>query len=635
MPYPYTLMPDGHTMEEEVKPPAETQEESTRPNSPFHDFGNPSPSPSRPSSLPPPPSPPGGDQPSQSPHDYADGPASQSSGQGSSSKSDKQGSTGSSPREIRPPAPVHRQPILVPPDILDISEDAVDSLEQHIAALYDGQPIAGSARPIEQAPTPVTDEFGYTPLTPGQEMDVDYLLSFVTNTLARDVLITMKRDGIPPRSQRNEFMSPHAEWGWDATSDTLALEMIDKVEQSEMDEILAHAESTQEDAEHEQPYIPTIGVKVSGTLRVYSDEAFDPTVDTPIYTHSNAYTSAPLSVIRYSKLNAFRVLIQIGELRYWIDTTDEDAQFTFVALGEHGDTSEQEAEGAVATETESEYYRQSIARGEDTGKENVEISHRVYADRTEDQLGWLTRDYNTTTNTKFDVQSSVIGPDVRVELVIHAKSDPEGRLGNYVVISFPAFVYLSDPEIMQQLKMQNLASQRLWDRSLTEEDLAMRAQMQRMARLTAHNPELWHEDDRIFMAYAHLSRIEPHIVAGLHIDDADKSLIGKTGNTGKGIQYHHLDLLEVIVGSSDPGSGALERMLDRLRQKYVVEGSQDVQHFFDLVIESQLYPHGGSSLYSENLDTARTHPELDDTFRIAQYLSKEADPKDSIYFEDE
>ena len=105
----------------------------------------------------------------------------QATGQTSSSKSDKQGSTGSSPREIRPPAPVHRQPILVPPDLLDISEDAVVSLEQHIAVLYDGQPIAGSARPIEQAPAPMTDEFGYTPLTPGQQMHVDNLLSNETD----------------------------------------------------------------------------------------------------------------------------------------------------------------------------------------------------------------------------------------------------------------------------------------------------------------------------------------------------------------------------------------------------------------------------------------------------------------------
>ena len=43
MPYPYTLLPDGHTLEPEdvVKPPAETQEESTLTQSPHLDFGNP------------------------------------------------------------------------------------------------------------------------------------------------------------------------------------------------------------------------------------------------------------------------------------------------------------------------------------------------------------------------------------------------------------------------------------------------------------------------------------------------------------------------------------------------------------------------------------------------------------------
>ncbi len=104
MPYPYTLMPDGHTMEDEVKPPAETQEESTRPNSPFQDFGNPSSSPSSPSSSQLPAPPPGDNQPSQSPHEYADGPRSQSSEQASSSKSDEQGSKGSSQTEDSPDA---------------------------------------------------------------------------------------------------------------------------------------------------------------------------------------------------------------------------------------------------------------------------------------------------------------------------------------------------------------------------------------------------------------------------------------------------------------------------------------------------------------------------------------------------
>ncbi len=184
-------------------------------------------------------------------------------------------------------------------------------------------------------------------------------------------------------------------------------------------------------------------------------------------------------------------------------------------------------------------------------------------------MGSLTRDYNTRTNTEFEVQSPVIGPDVRVELVSRFVLNPESRLGNYVVISFPASVYLSDPELMHQLKMQNLASQRLWNRSLAEDHLTDndRAQMQRMARLTEHNPERWEEGGRKMIAYAHLSEIEPYIVPGYIIDDVDTSLIGTTGATGKYIKYHHLDLLELYVGSSEPGSGAAESALDWLRKK--------------------------------------------------------------------
>ncbi len=636
------------------------------------------------------------------------------------------------------------QPTSVPDDILEyeqrlydrlgLSPPSADPIPEDIDT-FDLQTLADVEEPVEPGHWQAN-----TPLTPGQAMHVDHLLHVETDHLAREVLITLKREGVPPNSHWRDFLEQYALSGWYAASDAVAWGTLAKVANSDWDETLAHTDRPEpiirqeehlirlrangalkvyEDVEDilrgdvassvlpvlpdnfsilvldqypSHPYAAKIYVAgneywidlrddaveleferidevpqvynllraqvsgqeydntsldfmsaltkalesqpigvihISGTLNIYRDQNLDE-ISSTIY-----HVDHEFGVYEFSKDNQHAVLIDYGGRKIWIDTSHAKTAFTFDALGEHGDTSEQEEEGVVSTETESEYHRQSTVPGEDSGKENVEISHRVYADRTWHQLGWLTRDYNTTTNTKFYVQSPVIGPDVRVELVIHAESDPESRLGNYVVISFPAFVYLSDPKIMQTLKMQNLASQRLWDRSLTEEDLTKRAQMQRMARLTAHDPERWQEDGRIIIAYAHLSHIEDHIVPGLRIDAADKSLIGKTGNTGKGIQYHHLDLLEVIVGSSEPGSGALERMLDWLRQKYVVEGSQDVQHFFDLVIESQLYPHGGSSLYSENLDTARTHPELDDTFGIAQYIVREPDPKDSIYLEDE
>ena len=80
MPYPYTLTPDGHTLEPEdvVKPPAESQEESTSTHSPFLDFGNPLPPAQQ--SL----------------------PTEQSSGQASSSDSGEQGSAGASQTAISP-----------------------------------------------------------------------------------------------------------------------------------------------------------------------------------------------------------------------------------------------------------------------------------------------------------------------------------------------------------------------------------------------------------------------------------------------------------------------------------------------------------------------------------------------------
>ena len=120
---------------------------------------------------------------------------------------------------------------------------AVGGREQHIAALYDGQPVAGSAQPIEQAPTPVTDDFGNTPLSPGQAQHVDHLLAVETDSLAREVLITLKRDGLPPKSEWNDFMTPYALWSWDAESDTRAWATLAAIAESDWDEWLGHADT--------------------------------------------------------------------------------------------------------------------------------------------------------------------------------------------------------------------------------------------------------------------------------------------------------------------------------------------------------------------------------------------------------
>ena len=447
--------------------------------------------------------------------------------------------------------------------------------------------------------------------------------------MAREVLITLKRDGLPPRSEWPDFMAQYALRSWDATSDALAWATLAIIAQSDWDEQLERT-MQQDDTE-----MYSLEMSFSGILRVYNDEGVVRGEDTPFRTYILGDTPIPLKVLGFPG-GDFIPLIQIeyDGMRFWIDPLDtelmahdedfarqielagtidyveqddtemysfemsfsgilrvyndeeivggEDAPFRTYNLGDtpiplkvlgcsggdsipliqieydgmrfwiepldtelvaHDEDFARQIELAVATGIPPGYKRQSIVPGEDTKTENVEISHRVYADRTKSQLGWLTRDYNTTSNTIFKVQSPVIGPDVRVELVVQHQEGTVG-LGKYVVISFPAFIYLSDPEIMHQLKMQNLASQRLWNRSLakhlTNEE---RAQMQRMAHLTEHNPERWQEDGRIVIAYAHLSEFGPYMFPGQVIDSADKVMIGITGKTGT--KLHHLDLLEL------------------------------------------------------------------------------------------
>ena len=219
--------------------------------------------------------------------------------------------------------------------------------------------------------------------------------------MAREVLIGLKRDGMPSDAYVSNFMSQYAEWGWDDLSSALALQVLTNVRNSHWDETFAYADadadSASVEAKKRQPFAPTIGVKVSGTLRVYADEAFDPNVDAPVYTFTNDYTSAPLSVIRYSELNTLRVLVEIGDSRYWIDPSDPDAKFTFVALGEHGDTSTQASEEVVAIEGEilrwdelEEFVNTDLAELQRRAVENPDIIHENMA-LLEDIFGYDVR----------------------------------------------------------------------------------------------------------------------------------------------------------------------------------------------------------------------------------------------------
>ena len=356
-----------------------------------------------------------------------------------------------------------------------------------------------------------------------------------------------------------------------------------------------------------------IGVmKVSGTLRIYIDEEFDPNVDKPVSILTGADPSVPFSVYEFSKQNPGLALVKIGDQKYWIDTNDRDAVFDFVPL-----------EKDAATVTPPGYEILPIIPDEKAhgGPLDIEISDRPWADRTTSKLGVRTRDYNRRRDIydSFRLQSPVIGPDVRVEFVVTGHKD----LGNYVVISFPSFVYQSNDEIMRQLEWQGLAAQRLRDE---------RSYHERLVNSVDHNPDRWHEDGRIFYAFAHLSEI--YVSAGEIIDSESKAIIGKTGNTGKEGITHHLDLAILYIGSSHPGSGAMEEILNDKRKRFEDTGSRSVEYFFDLAQMSQLYPNGVSVLYAENLESARIHPELDE-FKIAEFPTSEGDPNASIYFEDE
>ena len=192
-------------------------------------------------------------------------------------------------------------------------------------------------------------------------------------------------------------------------------------------------------------------------------------------------------------------------------------------------------------------------------------------------VGLISQDYNKIEDiyTPFQVQSPVVGPNVRVEFVVPAGTN-DTALGNYVVISFPASVYLEDERIM---------------RSLSNDP--------------NHDPSQWREDGRIFVAYGHLSVIRSHIRPKVIIGNRDSAIIGETGNTGlvnprPDIEHfnQHLDLAIVYYGSKIPGE------MEKAMQTY--RSDPDFVHFFfGYAQRSTLSQNNDSRLYGENIDPER------------------------------
>ena len=94
----------------------------------------------------------------------------------------------------------------------------------------------------DEAPSEIALWHDNIPLTPGQEQHVNHLLHVETDILAREVLITVKREGMPPRSQWSQFMTQYALWSWYAESDALAWATLAKIEYSDWDEMLGFAD---------------------------------------------------------------------------------------------------------------------------------------------------------------------------------------------------------------------------------------------------------------------------------------------------------------------------------------------------------------------------------------------------------
>ena len=61
--------------------------------------------------------------------------------------------------------------------------------------------------------------------------------------MVREMLIGIKRDGIPPKAYLNDYLSQYAEWGWDDLSSALALQVLELVRNSDWDEHLEWADS--------------------------------------------------------------------------------------------------------------------------------------------------------------------------------------------------------------------------------------------------------------------------------------------------------------------------------------------------------------------------------------------------------
>ena len=205
--------------------------------------------------------------------------------------------------------------------------------------------------------TPLT---GYTAVSEGQRQHIDYLLSTVDNDLAWVALVVVKEYGLPSKEQYAEYMAQFAGSGLDDESDRLAIELLDEVRRSDWDDFLAQADSapvetTAQDLADNTREEPSIGIEVSGILRVYKQETFAPGVDSPHMTYEFSDTPAQFRYLRTSDSGNAAYLIEIDNEEYWIDTFDPDAEFALVPFVENGDQYTHTTKQVVANGYSTDY----------------------------------------------------------------------------------------------------------------------------------------------------------------------------------------------------------------------------------------------------------------------------------------
>ena len=338
---------------------------------------------------------------------------------------------------------------------------------------------------------------------------------------------------------------------------------------------------------------PGAMIEVSGIMRIYDREAFVRGTDQPLWVYEFLETPRRFMVLGKSRLNSSVVLLEMDNtFRFWVDLEDQDTEFriresdleripTVDERGQPLQTSEQVAAISAPdpTATPTGYILQSFVVDESVNEPwGIELTDAQWANRS--KVGLLSRDFNPFgSKDKFQLQSPVIGPNVRVEIV-SKKGKNDGKLGNYVVISFPASVYQENAEIMQ-----------------------------RLANDPKHNPSEWREGGRIFIGFGHLSEIDPHIQPGAILDTVTNSIIGWTGDTGWQQNYEtHLDLSLAYFGPTRWNKVGFAEAEDDMAAKRTA-----VNSYMTLPIRSNLNPRAAShSVYGENLDPVRVWPELDE-----------------------